>query len=104
MIIKDISIFPVSHKLVNHLETTNFIHTERDSWIITITTDDYHAAVDKLTEVMVHDIFSPPVASRIYVYPNIAAYEKKIRPNSQKPLRHSTPRDPLSKPKCHQKL
>ena len=24
---------------------------------------------------MVHDIFSPPVASRIYVYPNIAAYE-----------------------------
>ncbi|MTE27299.1 vanadium-dependent haloperoxidase [Winogradskyella ouciana] len=42
---------------------------------ITITTDDYHAAVDKLTEVMVHDIFSPPVASRIYVYPNIAAYE-----------------------------
>ena len=24
---------------------------------------------------MVHDIFSPPVASRIFVYPNIAAYE-----------------------------
>ena len=24
---------------------------------------------------MVHDIFSPPVASRIYAYPNIAAYE-----------------------------
>jgi hypothetical protein len=24
---------------------------------------------------MVHDIFSPPVASRIYVYPNVAAYE-----------------------------
>jgi hypothetical protein len=24
---------------------------------------------------MLHDIFSPPVASRIYVYPNIAAYE-----------------------------
>lgn len=40
MIIKDISIFPVSHKLVNHLETTNFIHTERDSWIIKITTDE----------------------------------------------------------------
>ena len=40
MIIKDISIFPVSHKLVNHLETTNFIHTDRDSWIIKITTND----------------------------------------------------------------
>ena len=39
MIIKDISIFPVCHKLVNHLETTNFIHTDRDSWIIKITTN-----------------------------------------------------------------
>lgn len=42
---------------------------------IIVTSDNYHAAVDKLTEVMIHDIFSPPVASRIYVYPNIAAYE-----------------------------
>jgi hypothetical protein len=42
---------------------------------IKITADDYHKAVDKLTTVMIHDIFSPPVASRIYVYPNIAAYE-----------------------------
>ncbi|WP_109302486.1 vanadium-dependent haloperoxidase [Aquimarina sp. AU474] len=42
---------------------------------IVITADDYHNVIDKLTEVMVHDIFSPPVASRIYNYPNIAAYE-----------------------------
>lgn len=35
----------------------------------------YHASVKKLTDIIVHDIFSPPVASRIYVYPNIAAYE-----------------------------
>ncbi len=42
---------------------------------INITPDDFHNVVDKLTEVMVHDIFSPPVASRIYNYPNIAAYE-----------------------------
>lgn len=35
----------------------------------------YHNAVKKLTDVIVHDIFSPPVASRIYAYPNIAAYE-----------------------------
>ncbi|MHA6248288.1 vanadium-dependent haloperoxidase [Pontibacter sp. CAU 1760] len=34
-----------------------------------------HRSVDKLTEVITHDIFSPPVASRIYVYPQIAAYE-----------------------------
>jgi hypothetical protein len=42
---------------------------------IVITTDDYHKSIDKLTEVMVHDIFSPPVASRIYSYATIAAYE-----------------------------
>ena len=42
---------------------------------IAITAEDFHAAVDKVTEIMVHDIFSPPVASRIYAYPNIAAYE-----------------------------
>jgi hypothetical protein len=42
---------------------------------IKITSEDYYASVDKVTEVMIHDIFSPPVASRIYVYPNIAAYE-----------------------------
>ncbi|NEV92908.1 vanadium-dependent haloperoxidase [Psychroflexus sp. YR1-1] len=42
---------------------------------IRIERQDYHEAIDKLTDIMVHDIFSPPVASRIYVYPNIAAYE-----------------------------
>ena len=42
---------------------------------IEIDAEDYHGAVDKVTEIMVHDIFSPPVASRIYAYPNIGAYE-----------------------------
>ena len=42
---------------------------------ITITATDYQNGVDKVTEIMVHDIFSPPVASRIYAYPNIAALE-----------------------------
>lgn len=42
---------------------------------IEISAIDYHNLNDKLTEVMVHDIFSPPQASRVYSYPNIAAYE-----------------------------
>ncbi|NKI31620.1 vanadium-dependent haloperoxidase [Croceivirga thetidis] len=42
---------------------------------ITITPEDYHASVDKVTEVMIHDIFSPPVASRIFAYPNVGAFE-----------------------------
>lgn len=29
----------------------------------------------QLTDVIVYDIFSPPVASRVYVYPSVAAYE-----------------------------
>ena len=35
----------------------------------------FHASMKQLTDVIVHDIFSPPVASRVYVYPSIAAYE-----------------------------
>lgn len=42
---------------------------------IKVTTNDYCAVVDTVTAIMVHDIFSPPVASRIYLYPNVAAYE-----------------------------
>jgi PAP2 superfamily len=42
---------------------------------IIITSADFHESVDKVGEVMVHDIFSPPVASRVFAYPNIAAYE-----------------------------
>ena len=42
---------------------------------IQITPDQYHASVNTVTQIMLHDIFSPPVASRIFVYPNIAAYE-----------------------------
>ena len=40
--------------------------------------DFYHRSMKKLTDVIVHDIFSPPVASRIYAYPNIAAFEALV--------------------------
>lgn len=42
-----------------------------------------HRAQKALTEVIVHDIFSPPVASRIYAYTSMAAYEVLVRNNSQ---------------------
>ena len=38
-----------------------------------------HRAENALTVVMVHDVFSPNVASRIYVYANIAAYEVLVK-------------------------
>ncbi len=56
------------------LLTIIFISCKKETKIV-VTTNDYHAAVDNITQIMLHDIFSPPVASRIFVYPNIAAYE-----------------------------
>jgi hypothetical protein len=34
-----------------------------------------HICVKQLTDVIVHDIYAPPVASRIYAYSNLAFYE-----------------------------
>lgn len=42
---------------------------------VTVSPNDLHNAIQRVIEVMIHDIFSPPVASRIFAYPNIAAYE-----------------------------
>lgn len=50
---------------------------------IVITADHFHESIDRVTEVMIHDIFSPPVASRIYAYPNVAAYEILALQNSE---------------------
>ena len=59
---------------------TVFSSCEKDNTIV-ITQEDFHTSVEKITEVMIHDIFSPPVASRIYAYPNIAAYEILAKEN-----------------------
>jgi hypothetical protein len=37
--------------------------------------DYLHAAEKKLTDIIVTDIFTPPVASRVYAYPLLAAHE-----------------------------
>ena len=34
----------------------------------------FHNSMQALSDVIVYDIFSPPVASRVYMYPTIAAY------------------------------
>jgi len=49
--------------------------TNKKNESIVIGPDQLHASVDNVTEIMIHDIFSPPVASRVYAYPNIVAYE-----------------------------
>ena len=52
-----------------------FINCQKQLTPIEISAEDFHLAQDELTAVMVHDIFSPPLASRVYAYSNIAAYE-----------------------------
>jgi hypothetical protein len=42
-----------------------------------------HRSVKQITDIIVHDIFSPPVASRIYAYTSVAGYEAAIH-QSQK--------------------
>ena len=37
--------------------------------------DILHQNQDQLTQVIIYDVFSPPVASRLYVYSSIASYE-----------------------------
>ncbi len=41
----------------------------------------FHQATTHLTDVIIHDIFKPPVASRIYSYSYLAAYEALVPGN-----------------------
>src|SRR5688500_14135959 len=44
--------------------------------------DYIHRAIKLLTDVMVHDIYSPPVSSRTYAYISVAGYEAVAAGNS----------------------
>ncbi|MGK0316459.1 MAG: hypothetical protein ACI86M_002694, partial [Saprospiraceae bacterium] len=52
-----------------------FISACKEAEPLVIEANELHNSIDHVIEVMIHDIFSPPVASRIFAYPNIAAYE-----------------------------
>ena len=55
-----------------------------ERWRETTENPDYlHRSIKKVTDVIVEDIFSPPVASRIYAYVSVAGYEAS-RPGSPK--------------------
>ena len=60
-----------------------FIGCTKKSEPIVITAEDFHRSVDKVGEIMVHDIFSPPVASRVFAYPSIADYEIMAKKNEK---------------------
>jgi hypothetical protein len=50
-------------------------NTALDKVIDSESVNFFHSSVESYTDIIVHDIFSPPVASRNYVYPFLAAYE-----------------------------
>lgn len=53
-----------------------FAQQRNDSWREKAANpENLHAAIKQLTDVMVHDIYAPPVASRTYAYIAVAGYE-----------------------------
>ncbi len=53
--------------------------SENDAWKTKAENPEFlHRSVKQVTDVIVHDIFSPPVASRIYTYISVAGYEAAI--------------------------
>jgi hypothetical protein len=60
--------------LISLIYTPACNHTKYDP-AICANTSLIHHSIDKTTEIIVHDIFSPVVAGRIYAYTNIALYE-----------------------------
>lgn len=54
--------------------------TPDKQWRLEANNPDFlHRSIKKVTDIIVHDIFSPPVASRIYTYTSVAAYETAIQ-------------------------
>src|SRR5690348_16882226 len=45
--------------------------------------DYIHRAIKEVTDVMVYDIYSPPVASRTYAFITVAGYEAAINANPE---------------------
>ena len=59
------------------------VSTSAQGWKARTENADYvHRAVKEITDVMVYDIYSPPVSSRTYAYVAVAAYETLIHENS----------------------
>ena len=57
---------------------------DNDEWRAKAENPEFvHRSVKKITDVIVHDIFSPPVAARIYAYTSIAGYEAAIPQNEK---------------------
>lgn len=63
---------------------TSLFASAAPNWKVASENPEYlHRSVKKVTDVIVHDIYSPPVASRIYAYITIAGYEAAVAGNTK---------------------
>ncbi len=53
----------------------NFFSCKEKLKPVTINTKVLHQNQDQLTQIIIYDVFTPPVASRIYAYTSLASYE-----------------------------
>src|SRR5438045_5743829 len=57
----------------------SFSGKNKNTWKAQTENADYiHRSIKAITDIMVHDIYSPPVASRTYAYICIAGYEAAL--------------------------
>lgn len=70
MILQKIFLVGVSLFLINCTTEKNTMYVEKIQ-----NPEFFQSSMQNLTDIIVHDIFSPPVASRVYLYPTVAAYE-----------------------------
>jgi hypothetical protein len=88
-IFDDISLNPMKTRLLSFallsavIVSCATIETKEDWKAQTQNAEYVHASVKQVTDVIVHDIFSPVVASRIYAYMTIAGYETAIHADSR---------------------
>ena len=61
------------------LVALSFSGKNKNTWKAKTENADYiHRSIKAITDIMVHDIYSPPVASRTYAYVSIAGYEAAL--------------------------
>ncbi|MEO8415339.1 MAG: vanadium-dependent haloperoxidase [Ginsengibacter sp.] len=70
--------------IITFMVTANLVNARTPGWKNRTENAGYiHRAIKEITDVMVYDIYSPPVASRTYAYISVAAYETLIHENPE---------------------
>lgn len=72
--------------LIAYLIVFTSCHDNTSIHLSFFSAEDIHDANRKLLEISMEDIYNPPVASRVFCYPNLAAYELMSHKNGFSPI------------------